>query len=300
MTMTSGVRRSPLEVGGAVLAAVLLCHAHAPQAQIRSGIETVSIFPTVRDQQGRFVMDLQAHDFVVLDRGTRVELTVFENVVQPITVAVLLDMSLSMAPRFLRVRTAAEHFIDALAERDRARLGTFGSEVALSPLLTNDRRDLLRVLHGELWPVGLATPLWQALDTAMTSLQSETGRRVLLVLTDGLDTGSLRGASIRPEDVQARAEREQFMIFAILLKGRFGMDPAIARLADETGGGHITLGDKDDLAGTFLQIADELRHQYLLGFAPTKSDGRRHRIQVQVQRADLRVRARRSYIAGRQ
>ena len=106
----------------------------------------------------------------------------------------LFDMSNSMTRHHAAVRSAADALIDALWPGDRVRLGSFGIEVALSPLLTNDARVLHRIVDEELWPGG-PTPLWAATYQAMTSLAEEHGRRVVLLLTDGDDSGHLRRLS---------------------------------------------------------------------------------------------------------
>ena len=98
------------------------------------------------------------------------------------------------------------------------RLGTFGLEIALSPMLTGDKDTLTRILHEELWPGG-GTPLWNALFAAMASLDGETGRRVVLSLTDGEDTVSVPGWPGTLEDVQRKAVDEDFMIYAIAMEG---------------------------------------------------------------------------------
>jgi len=75
-------------------------------------------------------------------------------------------------------------------------------------------------------------------------------------------------------------------------------DPGLGRIALETGGGYFELTNTDDLASTFRRVAEELHHQYLLGFAPTVLDGKTHRIDVRATGADLTVRARKSYLAA--
>jgi VWFA-related protein len=208
----------------------------------------------------------------------------------------MLDTSFTLEQRFSQVRDSLRQFIGALLPADRLRIGSFGSEVSVSPLLTGDKRELTRVLQEELWSGGLASPMWQAIDAAMASLADQKGRRVVLVLTDGKDTGALPGSRVTRRAVEKRARDEGFMIYGIGLQGRFGSDPGITFLADETGGGHFELDRDADLATTFARVADELRHQYLLGFAPTVQDGRTHRIEVRVSRPGLRVRARRNYV----
>ena len=252
------------------------------------------MYATVSDRSGRLVTDLARDDFTIRDNGRPVDISLFSNDPQPITVAVMLDMSGSMLSRFQRVRNSTIEFIEALLPTDRAQIGTFGDEVSVNPMLTADKDVLMRVLQQELWPGG-ATPLWNALDAAMTALSNETGRRVVLALTDGGDSCIFRRCTSF-DDVQKRAVREGFMVYAIGME-RPGLASEIVELAEETGGGHYEIRADDDLTSTFIRIADELRRQYLIGFAPLERDGRMHKLDVAVKREGLTVRARKNYLA---
>jgi len=266
--------------------------------------DTVSVYATVQHRDGRLVPDLTRDDFDVRDSGRPVEITVFSNEAQPITVVVLLDMSGSMADRLLRVREGALHFVRALRQPDRARIGTFGDEIAISPWLTGDKVRLERVLREELWPGG-ETPLWGALDAALASLAGEDGRRVVLALTDGAASNVLPGYDVGQGQVERRVLDGDYMIYAIGL-ARVAITPttsllpaldmALVRLVERTGGAHFALATNDDLEATFSRVAEELRRQYLIGFVGTASDGGRRKIDVRTRNRDLRVRARDSYV----
>jgi Ca-activated chloride channel family protein len=285
------MRLAALAIGAALSVAL-----HAQEGRFRTSVDTVSIYATVSDSDGRLVPDLVKDDFTVLDNGTPREITLFSSDIQPITVVIMLDMSGSMFPRFLRLRTSTLSFVDALLPHDRAQIGSFGDEIAISPHLTGDKELLRRVLRNELWPMG-GTPIWNALDAAMTALQSESGRRVVLSITDGRNMCSLPRCQ-KPGDVERRAVREGFMLYAIGMDGT-GLDGEIMTMAEETGGGHFALPVGADLAGTFARVADELRRQYLIGFSPAAVDGKLHRVDVKVGRPGMKVRARRNYLASR-
>ena len=77
-----------------------------------------------------------------------------------------------------------------------------------------------------------------------------------------------------------------------------GPDPGLAKIAEATGGGYFELFNTTDLKSTFKRVAEELHHQYLLGFSPTRLDGKMHRLEVRVSDATYTVRARRSYLAA--
>jgi len=270
------------------------------QPSFRSGVQTVVIHSTVKDESGRLVPDLTQDVFEVFDNGKPAEITAFSNAAQPITVALMLDMSGSMMPQLIRVRDSTLRFIEALHPEDRARIGTFGSEIALSPILTNDKAVLTRVAREELWPGG-GTPLWNALYAAMGSLAGEQGRRVVLVLTDGMNTGSLPGLSGDFGNVRARATKDGYMLYSIGMEGVYQDESEVKKylqLIDDTGGGHFNVSAQDDLQATFARVADELRRQYLIGFAPVALDGKEHTLEVRMKKPGLRARARKSYVAG--
>jgi Ca-activated chloride channel homolog len=283
------------------LASLILAAALLPQQPaIKTGVATVAIYATVREADGRSVPDLTKDDFAALDNGKPVEITTFSSGRQPLTVALLLDMSGSMNPSVLRVRESTRRFIDALLPEDRVRICTFGAEIAISPILTGDKAALTRIVNEELWPGG-GTPLWNAMFSAMQSLADEPGRRVVLALTDGADSGSLPGWKGSFRDVRDRATREGFMLYMVGLENApiaSAPKPEVARLLDDTGGAHLTVAETDDLGQTFTRVAEELRRQYLIGFVPA-TDGREHRLTVHVKRPGLVARARKSYTAER-
>ena len=280
--------------------AIFIALFHFQQPAFKTGVQTVAIYATVRDAQGRSVSDLTKDDFEVLDNGKPVAITTFSSGRQPLTVALLLDMSGSMNPSLLRVRESTRRFIDALLPEDRVRICTFGAEIAVSPMLTNDKAVLTRIVSEELWPGG-QTPLWNAMFAAMQSLAEEPGRRVVLALTDGEDSGSLPGWKGGFNDVRDRATRDGFMLYMVGMedrKVRVAPTPAIAALIDDTGGAHFNVAPADDLGATFARVAEELRRQYLIGFIPA-TDGREHRLTVRVKLSGLQARARKSYTAER-
>ena len=215
-----GAAWSPLAIGAIGCATALLA-ARQPGSDQRplftSGVRTVAVYATVHGRDGHLAPNLARSDFQILDNGRPVEITTFSNEAVPFTVALMLDMSASMAAELERVRGSAIDFVQALSPDDRVTIGTFGDEVALSPLLTGDKPTLLRILKEELW-LGGGTPLWTAMDRAMSSLATESGRRVILALTDGDDEcilgrrfGSQRDFCAVLPDVRRIAFERDFM-----------------------------------------------------------------------------------------
>jgi Ca-activated chloride channel homolog len=149
---------------------------------------------------------------------------------------------------------------------------------------------------------GNGTKLFDALTASLDELRQVEGRRVILVFTDGFDTRS----RARAATVVDRARAEEVMVYAIGLQSSFfdgsrlvltRPDPGLQRIADETGGGYFELDDARDLAPTFTAVSRELHAQYLLGFTPTRLDGKVHSLSVRVKQRGMTARARRSYLA---
>ena len=290
------------------LACVLSASSQTPQTTFRSEARAVAVYATVRESDGRLVPDLTKDDFEILDNGKPADITTFSNQILPFTVVLLLDMSNSVIREYPSIVASAQEFVAHLLPADRVRIGTFGREVAVSPILTGDKRLLQRILEEEIWPGG-ATPLWRAADAGMNSLAGETGRRVLLLLTDGSDSGRDYNCAalvldphggIGPcpdrDDVRRHALRDEFMFYAIGLEDT-GLDSSMTALTNETGGGHFEVKSGDDLASTFVRVVDELHHQYALGFTPVARDGKTHKIDVKLKRPGLVAQARKSYEA---
>ncbi len=184
----------------------------------RTSSRTVAIYATVTDGSGRLVPDLEQQHFEIYDNGKLQPLTIFKSDVQPITVVTMLDTSGSMTLNLDLLKLAAERFVLRLLPEDRARIGSFSDKILLSPRFIGDRDELVRIVRSDI-QYGNPTFLWDAVDRSLDALASETGRRVVLVFTDGDDTGS-RTTNFR--DVLNRALNEDFMVYAIGLQSVIG------------------------------------------------------------------------------
>jgi hypothetical protein len=131
----------------------------------------------------------------------------------------------------------------------------------------------------------------------MASIAGEPGRRVLIAITDGDDSHITLPGWPRPdlEALSREALDQSFTIYAIGFEGP-GLHKRIIELTERTGGGHAQVPAGADLTATLARIAEELRHQYVLGFTPAALDGRTHKLQVRVD-GRYRIRARDSYLA---
>lgn len=287
------------------------------QPGFRGATDTVRVFVTVTDRDGRLVTTLTKDQFEVRDDGKPQPIAVFDNSPEPIQLIVMLDVSGSMAGNLTLLRESSQELFHNLAGSDVARLGTFGQEIVISPEFTRDVRALEEALPEQI-PPNAPTPLWRAMDSAMSAFDPKSDRRkVVLVLSDGKDEDMGFHRHIATQvDVIDRARAEDVMIYAVGLRSRSqtmprGMgpgglqammtanlpDPGLARTAEETGGGYAEVTLRDDLGAAFAEIARELHSQYLLGYAPPKRDGKTHKIDVRVTAHGLSTRARRSYMA---
>jgi Ca-activated chloride channel family protein len=201
-----------------VVATVATLAGQAPQSQaptIRSGTHTVSVYASVVDSTGRLVTGLTKDDFIVLDDGKPQDLTIFTGDEQPITIVIMLDRSGSVVQQYTQVRDAAEKFVSHLGDADRARIGSFSTAVRIDPeVFTSDRNELIRILHDDLLGPG-PTPLWNAAGSAMNALRNETGRRVVLMFTDGYDNPLSSGMRVTLNEVRSRSRNEEVMLYGI-------------------------------------------------------------------------------------
>ena len=285
-----------LALAGAASAALF-----AQQPTFKSGTEIVSLFVTVADAQGRLAPDLTKDDFEIYDNDKPQPIVYFENIVQPISVVVMLDTSGSMTGSISLLKAAAEQFLLRLLPADQGRVGAFNDKIQISAHFTKNRDDLISEVK-EL-DFGNGTRLWDAVLTSLDGLNGVEGRRVVLVFTDGDDTES----RTRLGTVIDRARADDAMVYAIGLESNYfngqrmvrsEPDSGLRKIADETGGGYFELKKTADLAPTFTRVAQELHAQYVMGFTPTELDGKVHKLSVRIKKPGMTARARRSYLAA--
>jgi Ca-activated chloride channel family protein len=262
----------------------------------------VALYATALDEKRRLIGDLAKEDFEVLDNDKPQTVDLFINEVQPITVVVMLDTSASMTGNLRFLEEAAEQFLIRLLPADKGQVGAFNDKIEFFPGDFTNNRDRLIASLKEL-DFGNPTRLFDAVAESIDRLKKIDGRRVVLVFTDGDDTGSKVNANFVLENARAN----EVMIYAIGLKSDFfngarqvrsSPDSSLRRLAEETGGGYFELERTADLAPTFTRVAQELHSQYVLGFTPAVLDGKVHRLTVRSKRPGTTIRTRRSYLAS--
>jgi len=268
-----------------------------------SGIEVTSITATVTDKEGHPVLGLTRDAFEIYEDGIKQEITQFTAERVPIGLGLLLDISDSMyGKRIQDARAAVERFLfELLDPADEFFLTAFNH--APRPLTgwTREQRDVQRALAG-LRPSG-GTAIYDTIISALPLIDHRNRQRAaILVISDGADTAST--ATMR--DVRSALLRSDAFVYAIAIDSperqpiNTRINPQTLReITGESGGRTEVVQNTADLQEATARIAEELNHQYLLGFTSLRgADGKFHSLRVRVTGADHRVRARNGYVAA--
>jgi Ca-activated chloride channel family protein len=254
----------------------------------------VEVYATVTDRLGQPIAGLKSSDFEVTEDGVPQRITAFAFGEFPLAVAIGLDRSFSMAGsgnRLAVAKSAARTFIGQLRRSDQVMVVAIGSDTGVvAPLSTDHRAALDAIDRLDAWGT---TPLYDATLAAIEAIQPATGRRALVLFSDGTDRYSDTAAATLVD----RARRGDVLIYPIALGA--SRPPVFAELAAATGGRSFFAREPRELAADVTSIAGELRMQYLLGYVPARPpapDGSWHAIEVRVDRPDARVRARDGYV----
>ena len=291
-------RANSITRGLALLAAVL----GAPLAaapQFTSGVNVVEVYAAATDAQGNPGTGLGLEDFTVLEDGRPQTVSAFAAGDFPLSVAVALDRSFSMAnqrgsrPAFAGSVSAARTFLGELRPQDESMIVGIGSEIEVLAPLSSDRAEQHRILS-TLKPWG-TTGLHDAIIDSIEASQAAKGRRALVLLSDGSDRYSKASASAALD----RARRSDVMVYPIAIGPNRA--PLFGELATLTGGRSFQPRDAAQLNATMKTIANELRHQYLLGYTPSRpivaGEEQWRPLAVRVNRPGVTVRARDGYLA---
>ena len=301
----------------AALAAPLLPQEPATQGPaIRTQVNLVNLFVTVRDKSKRIVTDLKQQDFKIAEDGQDQQIAFFsKEVTLPITLALLLDTSGSEQNMLGAIQDAGGRFLDrVLRKGDEALIMSFDTDVDLLSDFTDDRGQLDRAIRktrintpsggGMINPGPVptshitGTALYDAIYLACNEkLNTEAGRKAIVIVTDAQDEGS----KVRLEEAVEAAQRTDTVIHILLVADpRFGGNSGVAhKISEETGGRMIVVNSEKHLAEAFDQISEELRSQYTLGYYPTNTthDGKFRKIKIDMANHDLHVLARKGYYA---
>lgn len=292
----------------------------------------VQVPVVVSERGGRYVSDLKENEFTIFEDGVKQNIELFGSVEEPFSVALLLDSSGSTESALEQIKSAAMAFVGNLRPHDRVMVVSFNDSVEVLSDLTNDTAKLNSAIRNI--KSGEFTQVYEAVYTAVwEKLRDVEGRKAVIVFSDGIDTASSEisleetlDAVIECEDIivypirygtREDVERKMEARFRItsasnsgepvnekLERSRRELDRAyrsadeyLQQLADMSGGIVERADRLGDLKSAFARIAEELRHQYLLGYYPTnkQKDDKSRRISVRVTRPGVLVRSRPAY-----
>jgi len=282
----------------------------------RVDVDVVSVYCTVTDKKGRLIADLEVKDFELKEDGRTQELKYFvRETDRPLTLVLAVDTSGSQRQVLAVEKTVGAQFLEqVLRPVDLAALVTFDVNVDLLQDFTQEAARLEKALQRarinvpvDLGPFpqrSAGTRLYDAVYLATKEkLSQEVGRKAVILVSDGVDTGS----QVEKDAALEAAQRADVIIYAIGISDPSVYDrprgggAVLKKLAEETGGQAIFPRGPEELKEAFEQIAAELRSQYTLGYTPTNRarDGKFRKVEVKLKDKGLKVQARRGYYAPR-
>ena len=299
-------------------------------ATFKIEVNLVDLFFTVKDKSGNLVPHLTKQDCSVAEDKVPQTLKNFiSETNQPLTLGILLDTSGSQQRVLPLEQEAGSQFLQqVLRQKDEAFLLSFDVDIDLLQDYTNNAHQLSRAMNkAEINTAGgngaggvpglgggpvpvhgtpKGTLLYDAIYLASNQkLNQESGRKAMIILTDGDDQGS----TTKIGDAIAAAQKSNVMIYVILIAdtgfyGNFGMGysgySAAKKISEETGGRLINVGNNGKkLEDAFQQIQDELRTQYVASYTPTneKLDGSYRKLDIECKGDGLKVQSRKGYYA---
>jgi VWFA-related protein len=265
--------------------------ASAQTPSFSTSIESVRVDVLVT-QNGQPVRGLRPADFEVRDNGVLQTVDLVSDEEIPLNVVMALDMSASLsAKRLDYLRSAGRTLLDGLRPTDRAALVTFSHLVSQTAPLTGDFNRVRAAL--DVADASGHTNLVDATFTAMMIGESDVGRSLLIVFSDGVDSTSW----LEPDAVLNTARRSDVVVYSAQAgTERLGF---LGELSAATGGRSFQIESAKDLRGTFRSMLEEFRQRYLISYAPRGvTRGGWHRLDVRVKGRSLTVRARPGYLSG--
>jgi VWFA-related protein len=270
-------------------------------------VTRVNMLFTVTDKKGKFITDLGKEDFQVIEskRPQKIQEFTAESDL-PLRIAILVDTSNSIRERFRFEQQAAVDFINSVIRprQDKCMIASFDSSVELVADLIDDPEKLATAVNS-LRPGG-GTALYDALyfacrDKLSLEQPKHKFRRAVIIVSDGDDNQS-RVSRDQALEMAQKADAVIYCISTNISRIEADGDKVLKYLAAETGGQAFFPFKAEDLAQSFENIANELRHQYNIFYRPEplKADGLYHSVDLKVKgRKDLIVRARKGYYAPR-
>src|SRR5580693_3445128 len=287
-------------------------------ATFSTDVRVVSVLASVRTKKGEFIRDLSKDDFSLAEDGRPQTIKYFARQSDlPLTLGLMVDTSMSQVRVLDAERRASFRFLDQVLResKDQVFIMQFDMAMVLRQALTssfgklNDALAYVDTPSRKELEMGSSTNKGTVLYDAVVKASNEimkkqTGRKALLLLTDGVDEGS--DATV--VDAVDAAQRADTLIYSILfsdprfyLYGSPDGSRGLTRMAKETGGGFFNVSKKYGIDQIYASIQDELRSQYSLGYVsdqPVRISEFR-KLQLSVKQKGLVVQARDRYWAQR-
>ncbi|HEY4088533.1 MAG TPA: VWA domain-containing protein [Bryobacteraceae bacterium] len=254
----------------------------------------VEVYTTVTDSRGRYIDDLKAGQFRVLEQGNSKPVFAFEDHNAAVSVALVFDTTGSMVNTLPLLKAAATQLVDDLRPTDSVAVYSFAESVNENQPFTTDKDAAKRAIL-KTHAVG-NTALYDALVRVNRDLASRGGKKVIIVFTDGSDNASMLTSAVSIE----RARSRGIPIYTIAEGDAVAQQELIGelgRMSQATGGSQFLIHRLSDIAPVFEKVSQELMHGYLVAFQP--SPGENHewrRIEVLLDgRKGLQIRAREGF-----
>lgn len=299
------------------LIVVLALGAFPQDDVIKVDVDLVNVLCTVRGKNNALIGGLEKGDFHLFEDAKEQEIKYFTRETDlPLTIGLLVDVSGSQERLIETERRAASAFFrSVLRPKDLAFLISFGKDSELLQDSTSSAKlleDGLKQLRLSV-PVGgvhpgpvptmqnqAGTVLWDAVYLAANErLKSEAGRKVIVVITDGVDTGSRKNREQAIREAQLADAVVYSIYYADTAMFGGGGEGELKKLSEETGGRVLKVDRRNTLDDIFKEIQEEMRSQYAIAYSPTnpKKDGSFRKLEFKMANKDYKVQARKGYYA---
>jgi VWFA-related protein len=297
------------------------------EPQIKVNVKVVNVLATVRDKHGQIITNLGKDDFAIDEDGRPQSIAYFSRETDlPLTLGLLVDTSGSQRRVLDDERSASRSFIDSMVreDKDKAFVIHFDREVELLQDLTSSREKLDAALARLQTPrrptrserrIAPDVGRWALAGTALYDsvllasddlMRNQSGRKALILLTDGVDNGSKIGVSRAIES----AQRADTLVYSILFTDDQAYDgvfasangkKALERISQETGGAFFEVSGAQSITAVYAQLEQELRNQYNIGYTSDRTEGAPgyRKIHLATKRPELKIETRDGYYATR-
>ena len=280
---------------GAVLTDTLALNALVISEAVE--VMSIAIEASVVDAKGRFVRDLKASDFTLLENAEAQAIDLVSQRREPALFALLVDSSQSMALRYDAVRAAASQLLEPLHPDDAVIVAPFARQITTVTGPTTDHQTVLDAISA-IRPTG-GTAILDAVQQMVKGLPTGYERRAVILVTDGYDEHS----TAQFEATIAALRASNVTMYVIGIGGVAGIslkgEKLLSQLAEQTGGRAWFPRDRRRLVEAYATTAEDVQQRYLLTYTPNnqRRDGTLRTISIKTNTPDLVVRARESYTA---